>query len=42
MQQGSSRVDIFLSSDWDSIRSGAIWVEEIESALQSPSILSRS
>ena len=33
MQQGSSGVDIFLSSDWDSIRSGAIWVEEIERAL---------
>jgi hypothetical protein len=33
MQQGSSGVQIFLSSDWDSIRSGAIWVEEIERAL---------
>ena len=33
MQQGSSGVDIFLSSDWGSIRSGATWVEEIESAL---------
>jgi hypothetical protein len=33
MQQGSSNVSIFLSSDWDSIRSGAIWVEEIEKAL---------
>ena len=33
MQQGSSGVQVFLSSDWDSIRSGAIWVEEIERAL---------
>ena len=33
MQERSSGVDIFLSSDWDSIRSGAIWVEEIEKAL---------
>lgn len=33
MQESSSGVDIFLSSDWDSIRSGAIWVEEIEKAL---------
>jgi hypothetical protein len=24
---------VFLSSDWDSIRSGAIWVQEIETAL---------
>lgn len=33
MQEGSSALDIFLSSDWDSIRSGAIWIEEIERAL---------
>jgi TIR domain len=33
MLRGSSNVDVFLSSDWDSIRSGAIWVEEIEKAL---------
>ncbi|PYV72375.1 MAG: hypothetical protein DMG96_26315 [Acidobacteria bacterium] len=33
MEQGSSGVHVFLSSDWDSIRSGAIWVGEIERAL---------
>ncbi len=33
MQQGSCGVDVFLSSDWESIGSGAIWVQEIERAL---------
>ena len=35
MKANLSDIEIFLSSDWDSIRSGSIWVEEVERALSS-------
>jgi hypothetical protein len=34
MLSGSPHLEVFLSSDWDSIRSGEIWTQEIEEALQ--------
>lgn len=33
LTQGASDLRVFLSSDWDSIEAGTIWLEEIERAL---------
>jgi hypothetical protein len=33
LMRGASDLRVFLSSDWDSIEAGTIWLQEIESAL---------
>jgi hypothetical protein len=33
LTRGASDLEVFLSSDWDSIEAGSIWLQEIERAL---------
>jgi hypothetical protein len=35
LREGSEHAQVFLSSDWDSIPSGALWVQAVEEALSS-------